>query len=278
MNKPIIGTIIDKLVHTGCAKIGVNVYYQHNIIADFLLRYSSLIKISLEDELAGTGGAFLGFKDLLDDMILVHNCDVVSEIDINELFTIHRSKNPLATIALTRNATTDLVAVDGDRVKQFNKTAGANNYTYTGIAVLSPRITDYFPSGQQRFSLVDHVFKNALANNEYILGHAVKGKWIDIGTPGSYWRTHKLLAEKTMTVPEIHCPDPVCIHETSSVKTKDVRGFLIVGPNSSIGRNVVIENTVVFAGSRIMEGTYRNCLLSGSFCIRDLDNEGNDSR
>ncbi len=278
MNNPIIGTIIDKLVHAGCKKIGVNVYYQHNVIADFLSKYSDLVKISLEEELAGTGGAFLGFIDMMSDTILVHNCDVVSEIDINELHAIHRSRNPLATIALTKNAATNLVAVDGDRVKQFNKTASRNDYTYTGIAVLSSRITDYFPSGQRCFSLVDEVFKNALANNEYILGYSVKGKWIDIGNPGSYWRAHKLLAEKKMVVPEIDCNDPVCIHKTSSVKTKNMKGFLVVGPRSSITSNVRMENTVVFADSRITEGNYKNCLLSNSFCMQDIDHEGNDNR
>jgi NDP-sugar pyrophosphorylase family protein len=279
MNRPIIGTIIDKLTRNGCARIGVNVYYQHGFVVDFLSRYySSLIEVSLEDELAGTGGAFLGFKGMLDNVVLVHNCDVVSEIDINELCSVHMSKKPLASIALTRNAATDIVTVDGDRVKQFNKTVSSNNYTYTGIAVLSPRIKDYFPSGQRCFSLVDHVFKNALANDEYILGHAVRGKWIDIGTPGSYWTAHKFLAEKTMMVPEIRCKNPVCIHKTSSVKTRNIKGFLIVGPNSSIERKVTMENTVVFAGSRITAGIYRDCLLSNDFCMQDLGHEGIDSR
>lgn len=181
---PIIRLIINKLKKLGINKIGINLYYKADIMKNFLKDIPGL-KLVKEDYLSGTGGALMNFKDFVTNDFLIHNCDVISDIDLKKLIMVHKKNKPLATIALVKNYKTNRVRVLKNRILRFYKKRCEGCFTYTGIAVLSKRIFQYFPEGKKIFSLTE-VYNNAIENGEILNGIVSDASWYDIGTPEAY--------------------------------------------------------------------------------------------
>lgn len=188
---PIIKLIIDKLKSGGIDEIGINLYYKADLIKKFLKDIIGL-KLVVEKYLSGTGGALLNFKDFVTDDFLIHNCDVISDIDLKMLIKKHKKNKPLATIALVKNYKTDRVRIFQNRIYRFYKKRCENCYTYTGIAVLAKRIFKYFPEDKRVFSLTE-LYNNAIESGEFLCGIVLNDSWYDIGTPDVY---HSLTLQK----------------------------------------------------------------------------------
>lgn len=188
---PIIQLIIDKLRSGGIEQIGINLYYKANLIKNFLKDMPGL-KFVIEKYLSGTGGALMNFKDFITDDFLIHNCDVISDIDLKMLIKKHKKNKPLATIALVKNYRTDRVRISKGRICRFYKKRCENCFTYTGIAVLAKRIFKYFPEDKRVFSLTE-VYNNAIASGEFLCGIVLNDPWYDMGTPDVY---HSLTSQK----------------------------------------------------------------------------------
>ncbi len=183
---PIIQINIEKLKRAGIKNIGVNVFYKANLIKRFLKNFTGL-KVVTEKFLSGTGGALLNFKELVTHDFLIHNCDVLSNIDLKKIMRVHKELKPLATVVLVKNYRTNRVRVDNKkRIMRFYKKRMEGCYTYTGIAVVSKKIFKYVPPDKKVFSLTE-VFNRAIKSGEFIYGLVVNNTWYDIGTPEVYY-------------------------------------------------------------------------------------------
>ncbi len=185
---PIIELIIKKIKKAGIKDIGINIFYKADMIEEYLKEIKGL-KIVREENLSGTGGALLNFKDFVSEDFLIHNCDILSNIDLKKVIKVHKRIKPLATIVLVDNYKTSRVRIEKDKVIRFYKKRMVNCYTYTGIAVLSKRMFDYFPQNRKAFSLTE-VYNNALNHKELLYPLIVRNLWHDIGIYKIY--THLL--------------------------------------------------------------------------------------
>ncbi|MGQ9816777.1 MAG: nucleotidyltransferase family protein [bacterium] len=176
---PIIQLNIEKLKRAGIDEIGINIYYKPDLMRSFLNKFTG-IKVVEEEYLSGTGGALLNFRDFVSDDFLLHNCDVLSDIDLKMLIRAHKKRRVLGTIPLVKNYKTDRVKCLDGRIFKFYKKRCSGCFTYTGIAVLSKRIFEYFPKDKAVFSLTE-VYNNAIESGEVLSGIIVNGKWYDIG-------------------------------------------------------------------------------------------------
>ncbi len=181
---PVIKSIIKKLKRAGIKNIGINLFYKSEIIKKSLKDIPG-IKLVKEKYLSGTGGALLNFKEFVSKEFLIHNCDIISNINLKSVIREHKKRKPLATIVLVRNYKTNRVRVTKGRIVKFYKKRMDNCYTYTGIAVLSKRIFKYFPNNKKTFSLTE-VYNNAIKNGEILYPYVVNNIWYDIGTPKTY--------------------------------------------------------------------------------------------
>ncbi|HZJ74801.1 MAG TPA: nucleotidyltransferase family protein [Perlabentimonas sp.] len=103
--KPLLEHILVRLASFGFTDIVVNVHHYAEQIVSFINSHSfgASIKISDEsDKLLDTGGAILKAKPFLkgNEPFLVHNVDIVSDIDLAQLMERHLRSNPLATLAV----------------------------------------------------------------------------------------------------------------------------------------------------------------------------------
>lgn len=267
VHRPIIEVNIERLINCGIENIGVNLFHKADLIKKFLKESSSHLRIVVEKKLRGTGGALLNFRDLIKDDVIIHNVDVLSNIDIGAAIEFHKFRKPLATLILTDRCGTNVLKIDETfRIIDFAKTDTKNYYTYTGVAILSEKISSYLPE-KYVFSIID-VYKRLIDEKLPIIGFLTKKAWCDIGTHEAYWNVHYEILRKKVRFDGLDIDSPIYIHPSSKAETRNLGGFISIGPNCSISEKVGLKNTIVFENSNIEEGYFENSLLSDKFCIK----------
>ena len=102
---PMLELLIKKLIKIGVTDIIINIHHFADMIIDFLSnkRYFGInIQLSVEQQILGTGGGIKKAAYFFDDgdSFLVHNVDIISDIDLNEIYMQHTSGHHLATLAV----------------------------------------------------------------------------------------------------------------------------------------------------------------------------------
>jgi len=104
--KPLLQSLIENLKQNGCTNFVVNVHHFADLVIDFLKanqNFGMTIEISDEREtLLDTGGAILNAKTFLENepLFLVHNVDILSDIDLDNMAKHHVKSGALATLAV----------------------------------------------------------------------------------------------------------------------------------------------------------------------------------
>lgn len=141
------------------------------------------IRTVIEPEPAGTGGALIHAKDLLESHFLMMNGD--SFFDINYLELINDKANNLATIMLRKVDDTTrcgVVELEGERITAFHERPlePGQGIINSGIYWLSADVLKYVKT--LPCSIERDVFP-ILANEKKITGSLGEGFFIDIGIP-----------------------------------------------------------------------------------------------
>lgn len=198
--KPLLEHVILKLKAAGFNQIIVNVHHFPDQIIEFLKSKNNFdfrIEISDErDKLLDTGGGVKKAKWFFDDgkPFLVHNVDILSNIDLQSLYQQHLETSPLATLVVSERDTFRYFLFDEEaRLKGWiNEKTGEvrpdhlthtelyNKLAFSGIQVLSPdvfKLMEHFPD---HFSIVDFYLRNAAQQQiKAYVPHALK--MIDVG-------------------------------------------------------------------------------------------------
>lgn len=145
--KTLLQRQIEKLKEAGFNEIVVNVHHFAQMIRDYLADNGNFgvdIYISDEsDELRDTGGGIKHASALLNDgePFLVHNVDILSDEDLNDLYDHHLSQaisddTPLATILVSSRKTTRYFLFDRDcnLVGWMNENTGEVKTPYKELA------------------------------------------------------------------------------------------------------------------------------------------------
>jgi NDP-sugar pyrophosphorylase family protein len=195
---PMLEIILKKIIRNGFNDIIINVYHKSEQILDFLAtknNFGASIAISDEsDLLLDTGGGLLKASHFFNDEkpFLVHNIDILSNINLNELYRFHCKNNALATVAIKDRKTSrsflfnDKLELCGWKHNETGQTkiARENNanlipIAFSGIHIISPAI---FPliTEKGKFSLTDTYLR--LAKDYLIQGYRHdQDFWFDMG-------------------------------------------------------------------------------------------------
>ncbi|AEA71584.1 MULTISPECIES: N-acetylmuramate alpha-1-phosphate uridylyltransferase MurU [Pseudomonas] len=177
---PLIEYHLRALARAGFTEIVINHAWLGQQIEDHLgdgSRFGVSIRFSPEGEPLETGGGIFRALPLLgDEAFVVVNGDVWTDYDFSAL---RRPLEGLAHLVLVDNpehhSDGDFVLVDG---KVHDRQAPADNLTYSGIAVLHPRLFDGSSDGA--FKLAP-LLRAAMAEGR-VSGEHLKGHWVDVGT------------------------------------------------------------------------------------------------
>ena len=179
--KPVLEHVIMKLKASGFDEIIVNVHHFPDQIIDFLKandNFGIRIEVSDErDELLDTGGGIRKAGWFFDDgkPFLVHNVDILSNVDLSALYNQHLRSNSMGTLVVSQRDTCRYLLFDDNlRLKGWinEKTAEikpANltkpelftKFAFSGIQVLSPQVFELMEKLKPKFPIMDFYLNNA---------------------------------------------------------------------------------------------------------------------
>ncbi len=195
---PLIDIVLRKLLRTGFTEIAVNLHHHAEQVEEHLRHHpltSATIQISREPEILDTGGGIKKMLDFLgaDQPVLVHNVDVLSNLDLRELISRHKASESLATLAVQARQTKRYLLFDkedhlcgresADRGRELVRPVGGavERLAFNGIQVISPAIFVGYP--EKIFSSIDVYLKEA-AQGGKVSAYRMEGcYWRDLGKP-----------------------------------------------------------------------------------------------
>ncbi|MDQ6982016.1 MAG: nucleotidyltransferase family protein [Mariprofundus sp.] len=191
--KPAIAHVIRRLVALGVREIAVNAFHHANQLADYLgdgAKFGCHICISYEETLLDSGGGVKKALSMLPGRgpVVVHNCDVLADIDISSLALMAPESG--CSIALVENPQHHLngdFILHGDDVSM----SGYDRFTFAGVSVWDESVFEHYDS--------DEIFSLARSIREMIARGACKGLahhgfWFDIGRPCDLMKASRLLS------------------------------------------------------------------------------------
>jgi NDP-sugar pyrophosphorylase family protein len=194
---------LTRLREFGIRDVIINAHHFADMIAEYLQsnkNFGMHIEISREDMLLDTGGGlkkaayFFHRRGDGKDPFILHNVDVISEIDLDRMVHFHSQSQALATLAVQDRKTSRYLLFDDQSVLCGRKsekdglteiTRPATNlwaFAFCGIHVISPGLLSRM-SEDGAFSIIRSYLRLA-GKGEKILGfRADQYYWRDLGTP-----------------------------------------------------------------------------------------------
>jgi NDP-sugar pyrophosphorylase family protein/aminoglycoside/choline kinase family phosphotransferase len=191
---PLLKHTIDRLTACGCRRILINTHHLSRHIADFLACLDAGPDVDIqqvyEPRILDTGGAIANVRDqMADDCFYVINSDVVTDIDLTDVWRCHQESGALATLVLHDRKDFNQVTMDADGWITGFRSPG-QGLAFTGIQVLSPDIYHHLPQNPV-FSSID--WYSDLCPLKRINAYVAKDLfWEDIGTAQTYSRAARL--------------------------------------------------------------------------------------
>jgi len=187
---PILEVMLKQMKRAGINDVVLTVGHLAKLLRTFFMdgqQWGMNISYSHEAEPLGTAGP-LSLIEGLDSTFLVTNGDVLTTLDLKELFAFHRSQGSIATIAVhQRQVKIDLGVVQWDGDNRISGYIEKPTYDYTvsmGIYVFEPQVMKYIPFNLY-LDFPDLVLK-LIAAGEKVTGYAFDGYWMDLGCPDDY--------------------------------------------------------------------------------------------
>jgi len=198
--KPLLEHTLLKLISSGFNEIIVNVHHFPDMIIDFLKERNHFgVRIEVSDErdlLLDTGGGIRKAACFFDDgkPFLVHNVDILSNINLDDLYQTHLKTNSLATLVASRRDTFRYLLFDeknklqgwinektGEtKPKNFSDISNFQKLAFAGMQILSPAVFDEMENFPEKFSIMDFYLSNVSSGK--ISGYTPENfKILDVG-------------------------------------------------------------------------------------------------
>ena len=172
--KPMLEHVINKLIAAGVDGIVINVHHFAQQIIDFLKEKDNFgIQIWISDEtgeLLETGGGIKKAAPYFNEPFLVHNADILSNLDLKAMYDFHVASGNDATLLVSPRKTVRYLLLNEE-----NKLCGWVNketlqtkpegfvyqpevqkeYAFGGIHIISPSLFKYMEGWTGKFSIID---------------------------------------------------------------------------------------------------------------------------
>lgn len=271
LGKPVLQLALEKISALPVNKIGINLHHKKEMIEEWVNKYfmgkggfeTRPYTLFYEEIILGTGGALKNAEEFLKHgAFLVHNSDILSDINLEKLLEHHFSSGNLVTLAVHDYPEFNNVIVDEMGFLKAIETGlkpvsiDVKRCAFTGIAVYEPDFLQFLPSGVS--SVVD-AWLQAVGAGHKIGTYDVSGcEWSDIGTPETYARTvfDRLRAEG----------ETVYIHPSvKGCEKAELMGYVVIEEGCVITEKAAMRNCILLTGSAKAE--HGNCILGEGFEI-----------
>jgi NDP-sugar pyrophosphorylase family protein len=201
--KSLLQHTIEKLKASGFNENIINVHHFADRVIDFVRANDDFgIRIEFSDEsekLLDTGGGIKLASWFFDDgqPFLIHNVDILSNIDLTKLVKHYRDSNSVATLVCSERETSRYLLFDGSNRLQawVNEKTGEvkspvahrdpscyKKLAFSGIHLLQPSLFEQMEKMPDAFSIID--FYLQYCDEVIITSYAPEGmQTIDVGKP-----------------------------------------------------------------------------------------------
>ena len=268
LGTPIIAGILKRLTTVCAGMIGINLHWKAELLRAWAEAspWRDRIVLFPEDPILGTGGALKNAESLLSrGHFIVHNSDILLDIDFSRLIDEHLSSGNIATLVCHRLPQLSNVVVDGHGQVLDVENPGASKpdpsnladkVAYTGIAVYSPEILTFLPAG------VSHATVAWIAASK--AGRKVRAMdftgcyWNDVGDPTTYTRgVLDALRNDGETV---------YLSPTARCGRVDLDGYVVLESGSEVRDDVRLRNCIVMPGA-VVAGSHENELIGPDYVM-----------
>jgi NDP-sugar pyrophosphorylase family protein len=191
--KTLLQIALSRLREFGIRDVIVNVHHFADMVVDYLKQndnFGMKVAVSREEELLDTGGGlnkagWFFLRDRSAEPFLLHNVDVISNIDLNQMILFHVEHAALATLAVKDRDTSRYLLFDDDlRLcgRQSSRDPQRLSLAFSGIHVISPRLLKIMP-GEGAFSIIASYLELAAQGERILAFRADKYYWRDLGRP-----------------------------------------------------------------------------------------------
>ncbi len=202
--KTLLEIVLRRLQSFGVEEVVVNVHhFADKVIAHLKEQENFGLQIHISDErdlLLDTGGGLKKTAHLLSDApFLIHNVDILSNLDLRQLYAAHQPGENLSTLAVRQRETSRYLefSAEGELCGWKNKKTGERkiskeqarvlDWAYSGIAVIDPALFAFFPENKAVFSIIEVWLAAAKKGIIRNFPHDAT-KWLDVGKPAALER------------------------------------------------------------------------------------------
>ncbi|MGO9087305.1 MAG: NDP-sugar synthase [Candidatus Sulfotelmatobacter sp.] len=204
-----------RLREFGIREVIINVHHFADMIAEYLREndnFGMRIELSREEVLLDTGGglkkaAWFFLEDSRhatshapghlpgpeEDPFLLHNVDVISTIDFEQMVEFHRENQALATLAVQDRETSRYLLFDGqgqlcgrqagrEPAEMARSSGQVQALAFSGVHVISARFLAMITE-QGVFSIIESYLRLAGQGEKILAFRADKYYWRDLGRP-----------------------------------------------------------------------------------------------
>ncbi len=208
--KTLLELTISRLVSYGIKQIIINVHHFADQVKSYLKEKNNFgIDITLSDErkqLLDTGGGLKKVSWYFDDgkPFLIHNTDVLTNIDLGQLINYHKSEEQIATLAVQKRKSSRYFLFDNEKnlcgwenvmtgEKKITRTPKGQlqSFAFSGIQIAEPKMFNLMPNTEV-FSIVD-LYLSIASNYRITYFDHTNSIFVDLGKKENLIEAEKIL-------------------------------------------------------------------------------------
>lgn len=294
LNRPIAEHIVNLLKRHDITEIIATLFYLPDVMRDYFQdghEFGVQMTYAVEeDKPLGTAGCVKNVAELLDDTFVVISGDSITDFDLRDAISFHRSKGSKATLVLTRVPNPiefGVVITDGDdRIVRFLEKPSTSEIfsdtVNTGIYILDPSVLDYLARGREHDFSKD-LFPLLLAKGEPMYGYVAEGYWCDVGHLDAYREaqydalqgkvhldnsypettTGIRIGLNSFVHPSATLHSPLLIGDNCRIGPRaELEAGTVIGDNVTIGSDANLKRPIIWNGVVIGDDTHlRACVI-----------------
>ena len=260
VDRPCLDHVLDHLARHGVHEVVLSSPYLEQRFDPFIQarRGDPAITWITERTPLGTGGAIVHALDAIgSDPFFALNGDILTDLDLSAMLTLHRERGAAVTIALHHVEDARAFGLverdDGGRIVAFREKPEApmpgdvNAGTYIiEPAVLRPWVAD------REISIEREIFPAVIDAGHPVLGFAGDAYWMDLGTPEKYLQAHFDLLDGK--VRGVTYPAPWIAADAGVDLRAHLGRWVAIGPEARVGPDAQVDDSVLLPGADVGAG------------------------
>ena len=183
-NKPLLQHILEYVKKYNFYNIQISVFFLKKMIKNFILKknnFSLKVKFLEESYPMGTIGS-IGLIKKISNNFIVLNCDVISDVDLNELLKFHKKNKSILTVGVKNFQYKNpygVIVSRKNRFISFEEKPEVNFTINTGIYIFNKKIIPII----NKFNLknIEDLITSLSDRNYKIFTYPIFENWYDLG-------------------------------------------------------------------------------------------------